>query len=353
MKFYNLKVKDIVRETPDTITIHLKQPLFSKIKYKPGQFLTLIVPVNGKSERRAYSLSSAPNLDETLAVTIKRVPQGIVSNYLNDYLKVGDTIDIMEPMGNFMLEVDRNLQRHIVLFGCGSGVTPLMSIAKSVLNFEQGSTVSLIYGNRSLDSVIFAAKLEEMQKKFGSRFNVVHVLSRPADSWNGHKGRIDKAMAINIINLLPKFEVSKTEYYMCGPEGMMDEVQVALAQLKVPKERVHRESFVASTPEEPQDEQSLAAAGIVKQEVTILLDGDEYKVSVPPQKSILEAALDAGVDMPYSCQSGLCTACRGQCTSGKVKMDEDEGLSEKEIKEGYVLTCVSHPLTADVVITMG
>ncbi|MCS6968363.1 MAG: ferredoxin--NADP reductase [Cytophagales bacterium] len=354
MKQFNLKVKDITRETEDTVTLHLRQPLFSKIKYKPGQFLTLILNINGKSVRRAYSLSSAPEIDDTLSITIKRVPGGLVSNYVNDHVKVGDYVDILEPIGNFYLEPNKDLQRHIVLFGSGSGITPLMSIAKSVLAFEPKSIVSLIYGNRTLETVIFRQKLEEMQNRYGDRFRVVHVLSRAESSqWNGYKGRIDKQLTIDILQCLPKFEADKTEYFMCGPEGMMDQVMEALHALNVPAQRIHRESFFAPTAEETKDEAALKASGIIEQQVTIILDGDEYQITVKPTQSILDAALNAGLDMPYSCQSGLCTACRGLKKSGEVKMDEDEGLSEKEIQQGYILTCVAHPLTENVVIEIG
>lgn len=354
MKQYNLKVKDITQETEDTVTLHLKQPLFSKIKYKPGQFLTLILTINGKSVRRAYSMSSSPHVDETLSVSIKRVEGGLVSNYVNDHVKVGDHVDILEPMGNFCLEPNKSLKRHVVLFGSGSGVTPLMSIAKSILLVEPQSVVSLIYGNKTMETVIFRQKLDEMQKKYGDRLKVVHVLSRAEDDdWHGYKGRIDKTLAINVLNLLPKFDADKTEYFMCGPEGMMDQVTEALHYLKVPKERIHRESFFSPVAEEAKDEATLKASGITEQQVTIILDGDEYQVTVKPTQSILDAGLDAGIDMPYSCQSGLCTACRGQKKSGEVKMDEDEGLSETEIKEGYVLTCVAHPLSENVVIEIG
>ena len=352
MKFYSLKVKDITKETSDTITVHLKQPLFSKIKYKPGQFLTIVLPINGKSVRRAYSLSSAPTIDETLSITIKRVENGLVSNFVNDHLKVGDKMEIIEPMGHFCLEPDKNLSRHIVLFGSGSGVTPLMSIAKSILMFEPKSTVSLIYGNRNTDTIIFKAKIEEMQKKYGERFNIVHVLSRAEENWIGYKGRIDKSLAINVLTLLPKFDKDKTEYFMCGPEGMMDEVVEALNSLQTPKERIHRESFVSSTASEAKEDAKNAAGGI-ERDVMIILDDEEHRVTVKPGSTILEAGLDAGLDMPYSCQSGLCTACRGKKKAGEVKMDEDEGLSEMEIKDGYILTCVAHPLTDDVVVEIG
>lgn len=350
-KYYRLKVKDIVQETSDTITIHLKQPLFSKINYKPGQFLTLIVPVKGQSYRRAYSLSSSPDLDKNLCVTIKRVEKGIVSNFLNDHLKVGDRLDIMEPIGNFMLEIDPKMERHVGLFGAGSGVTPLMSIAKSVLANEPKSIVSLVYGNRTWDSIIFRELIEEMQAKYGKRFNVVHTLSQADTSWGGYKGRIDKTLVVNVLNLLPK--MTNSEYFMCGPEGMMDDVTEALKMVGATKAQIHRESFVSAASSEGKKEDKNAMAKSEAQEIILLVSGDEYKLTVPPNTFILDAALGAGIDVPYSCQSGLCTACRGKCITGAVTMDEDEGLSEKEIKEGYVLTCVARPITNNVVIEIG
>jgi len=352
-RYFNLKVKDIVQETDDTITIFLKPPLFSKIKYEPGQFLTLIVPINGNTYRRAYSLSSSPHTDPDLAVTIKRVTNGVVSNYLNDHLKVGDRLEIMEPIGNFKLVPDKKAERHIVLFGAGSGVTPLMSIAKSILSYEPKSLVSLVYGNRSLDSIIFRNLLKDMEKKYGERFKVVNVLSRPENAWGGYTGRIDRDLTINVVNLLPKLAHENTEYFMCGPEGMMDSIIEALHSLKVPKERIHRESFVSNVSADHKKDHDPNTANSVAQEVTIILDGDEHKVLVQPNSFVLEAALQAGLDIPYSCQSGLCTACRGKCHTGAVKMDEDEGLSEAEINDNFVLTCVARPLTNNVVIEIG
>ncbi len=349
MKTYSLKIKEITRETPDTFTIHFKQPLFSKIKYKSGQFLTIIVPINGKSERRAYSLSSAPNIDENLSITIKMIENGLVSNYVDKHFKAGDKMEVVEPMGHFCLEPDKNLERHIILFGAGSGITPLISMAKSILVFEPHSIVSLIYGNRNTQSIIFKQTIEEMQKKYGTRFNVVHVLSRPEEDWIGYKGRIDKVLTINVLNLLPKFDKDKTEYYLCGPEGMMNAVREALIYLQTPQEKIHHESFFnISTKDDTKN-----TTDTVSRTVTIILDNEEFQINVKPNTTILEAGLDAGLDMPYSCQSGLCTACRGKKKSGEVKMDEDEGLSEMEIKEGYVLTCVGHPLSDDVVIEIG
>lgn len=343
--YFTLKVREVVKETPDAVTIYLKQPLFKKVKYKPGQFITLLLTINGQKVRRSYSMCSSPNLEGDLAITVKRVKDGLVSNYLNDQASSLSSLEIMEPMGNFTVEPDKARKVHYVLFGGGSGITPLMSILKSVLFFEPMSTVSLVYGNRNMDSVIFKSKLEELRQKFGDRLNIVHILENPPANWGSYSGLVDSVKVANILNLLPKAE--QTEYYICGPSGMMDAVKEGLQKLKVPKERIHIESFVSA----PQEQ--AAGAAFQTREVTVILDGTQHKITVTPDKSILDAGLDAGLDMPFSCQSGLCTACRGKCLSGKVEMVEGDGLSETEIADGYVLTCVGHPLTEDVVVEIG
>ncbi|MES2732570.1 MAG: ferredoxin--NADP reductase [Bacteroidota bacterium] len=348
-RYYHLKVKEIVRETSDTITIHFEQPA-QPIPYRPGQFLTLIVNINGEVVRRSYSMCSSPHADKTLAVSVKRVSNGKVSNFLNDKLKSGDTLEIMEPMGNFSPNLNPNSQRHLVLFGAGSGITPLISIIKSVLATETRSQVSLIYGNRDTQSIIFRTQLEALQAQYGGRFQVIHVLSQPEDSWNGHQGRLNQTLILKLLEHLPNVEKADTEFYMCGPEGLMEEAKKALAIMHVPKERIHKESFLASTTPAPAPEEEVVSKVIIAREVTVIYEGSEYKFTVTPKQSILEAALDQDIDLPYSCQSGMCTACRGKCLSGKVKMDEEDGLSDHELKEGYVLICVGHPLTGNVVI---
>jgi ring-1,2-phenylacetyl-CoA epoxidase subunit PaaE len=353
-KYHKLKVKQIIRETPDTISIYFKQPFFSKIRYKPGQFLTLLVPINGQVERRSYSMSSCPHTEDELCVTVKRVANGKVSNYLNDYLKPGQELEVMEPMGSFHLDL-HPVQRHVVLIGAGSGITPLMSIAKAVLRMESTSIVSLLYGNRSEDSIIFKETLDKLQKQFSGRFQVFHILSRPGHSWTGYRGRLSRTLATKLLNELPKLNVHKMDYYLCGPQEMMEEMQETLLAMQVPAEKIHKESFVttpAASTAKPETE--VATSSVIKtEEVTLRYDGSEYKIKVSPNKTILEAGLDSGLDLPYSCQSGLCTACRGKCISGKVKMDEEDGLSPQEIKQGFVLPCVSHPLSPDVVIEIG
>lgn len=342
--YYTLKVKEVVKETADTVTIHFKQPLFKKVKYKAGQFLTLIVPINGKKERRSYSMSSAPALDNTVAVSVKRVEGGLVSNYINDHVKAGDSLEVMEPLGNFIFEPDKKKKRNLVLFGGGSGITPLMSMLKSALFLEPETTVSLVYANSNEESIIFAKKLDELKAKFGDRLTLVHNLSKPKDESYPYSGRMDDVRVVNILNLLPNAS-NDSEYYICGPEGMMEAVKQGLKTRKVSASKIFTESFVSTTT----DEQLAEATGDIEtQTVKITVDGQTHEVLVRPDQSILEAGLDEGLDMPFSCQSGLCTACMGKCKSGQIKMIDGDGISEDEINKGYVLLCVGHPLTASV-----
>jgi ring-1,2-phenylacetyl-CoA epoxidase subunit PaaE len=348
MKFHHLQVKEVVKETSEAISIHFWHPLAEQIKYKAGQFITLCIPIEGKKIRRSYSMSSSPHADTSIAVTVKRVDGGLVSNWLNDNVKVGDFIEIIEPMGNFHIEPDSSNSRHAVLFAAGSGVTPLISIAKSILKMEPNSRVSLVYGNRSEDSIIFKAKLEELENQYGGRFKVAYLLSRPSEYWVGEKGHINQAKAIY---WLKEFETDfkKDEFYLCGPVGMMDSVITALDIYEIPKNRIHKENFHA-----PVDDENIEIAeedeSLQTQTVKVKYEGEEYEFEVKPHQTVLEAALDLDIDLPYSCQAGMCTACMGKCVQGKIKMDEEDGLTEKEIKQGFILTCVSHPLTKDVVI---
>lgn len=350
--YLNLKVKEVVRETSDAISIHFEQPTTGDISYKSGQFFTLIAQVNGEEVRRAYSVCSSPYTDSLPAVAVKRVEGGKMSNYLNDELKAGQEMRVMEPNGNFTTDFDSGNDRHIVLFGGGSGITPLISIAKSALDQESNTKVSLIYANRNIESIIFKAKLEAMVAESNGRFQIVHVLEDNSGVLEAHTGRITKEIIETSLAQLPQYAANATEHFMCGPGPMMDTIAEALQALGVADSQVRRESFT-STASEKKEETASDSDEVVAREVTVLYDGDEYKYTVEPGETILEKGLEEDIDLPFSCQSGLCTACRGKCMSGKVKMDEEEGLSEAEIDEGYVLPCVSHPLTDDVVIEIG
>ncbi len=351
--YYNLKVKSIIQETKDAISIVFEQPA-NNIAYKSGQFLTLIVPVSGKEVRRAYSLNSSPITDQDLSVTIKRVDLGLMSNWLPDNLKAGDTVKVMEPMGHFTTEYKPENKRHVIMFAGGSGITPMMSIIKSTLTQEPESICSLIYCNRDIDSIIFKDQFEQLQTTHAGRLHVIHVLDNAPMNWQGYSGLLNHDMLTKLFERIPDWGLDKTTYLMCGPEGMMKNVDTLLAARNIPKEKTFKESFVQGTIDKDAKKEVVASNDEKKdREVTIRYDGQEYKIMVAPDHTILETALDQGIDLPYSCQSGLCTACRGKALSGKVKLDEEEGLSQSEKAEGYVLTCVGHPMTDDVVIEIG
>ncbi len=348
--YHSLTVTKVVRETVDAISIVFAQPE-PKLVYKPGQFLTLIASINNKSVRRAYSLSSSPYTDSNLAVTIKRVEGGLMSNFLNDNVKVGDVIEVMEPMGHFTTEFNETNKRHIVMFGGGSGITPLMSHAKAALTQEPKSIVSLIYANRDIESIIFKDAFQDLETTYEGRFRVIHILDNAPLEWQGPSGLLNHKMLTDLFERIPNWGIAQTTHIMCGPEGMMNNVETLLAQQNIPADKIFKESFVAGTINK--ESSTEAPSDINEQTVTIVYDGEEFQVKVSPKQAILDAALDMEIDLPYSCQSGLCTACRGKCISGKVKMDEEEGLSKAEIDAGYVLPCVAHPLTDDVKIEIG
>lgn len=349
---YFLKVKDVDRETGDAVTISFWHPINEEVRYQPGQFLTFMLNINGQKVRRSYSMASSPHVDVSLSVSVKRVPGGLASNYLFDHIKPGDILEALEPMGTFVPKLDPQSRRTIVLIGAGSGITPLFSMAKSALHVEPNSRVWLVYGNRNQDSIIYKAHLDAMEQAYGkSRFQVTHVLSQPSSTWTGVEGRLNQHTLTRLFDQLSKAELQNASFYLCGPDGMMTEARSALSLVGVSTERVHKESY-ATAPVAAGEvvEEPMMAADSSSPEVTVLYEGSEYKFAVAPHQTILEAALDLDIDLPYSCQAGMCTACLGKCISGKVKLDEEDGLSESELKAGYVLTCVAHPVGRDVVI---
>lgn len=356
-KHFHLSVKNITQETSDAITIEFSQPETEKISYKAGQFLTILVSIQGESLRRAYSLCTSPIVDENPAVTVKRVAGGKVSNYLNDNLKPGDTLEVMEAAGVFTTDYEESRKRHLILFGGGSGITPLMALLKTTLVAEPQSIVSLVYANRDAQSIIFKDQLEELIKKYQGRLRVIHVLEKAPIFWQkGYKGRINTSILKKILKALPESSPEQTEYFMCGPSGMMNQISSSFQELKLPLEKLHKEVFGISPEEAAQRKAQVAAANpqdedeLKDREIKVIYGGDTFVFTVPPDKTILETAQSLDIDLPYSCQSGMCTACMGRCTSGKVKLDEEDALTPGEIESGYVLTCVGHPMTDNVVI---
>jgi ring-1,2-phenylacetyl-CoA epoxidase subunit PaaE len=351
-RFMHLTIKEVVHETADAVSLVFEEPESGKLNYKPGQFITLILTVEGKKIRRAYSLSSSPYLGENPTVTIKRVEGGMMSNYINSKLKTGNEIEIMEPMGSFTTEISADNRRHIFLVGGGSGVTPLMSLAKSILSEESDSKISLIYANQNESSIIFADRIKSLKTEYPDKFDFIDFLENPPSDWSGYTGRLDVNNLKTAISELSDDSYADVAYYTCGPEPMMNIVMKTLDEMDVADDKKHKESFVAGNTS-PKEIIANEGETLGEREVTIILHGEEHKYTVNPKSTILESGLNQNLDMPYSCQSGLCTACRGKCISGIIKMDEEDGLSAEEKAQGYVLLCVGHPMTDDVVIEIG
>ncbi len=340
----HVRIAEKVVETSDAVTLVLEQHELIK-KYKPGQFLTLLLTVAGEKIRRSYSFSSSPDVDALPSITVKKIKDGKASSYIFDALKSGDILEFQQPAGVFTL--DKVTKVNLVFVGAGSGITPLMSMIKTALASKKYKHVSLIYSNRNEDSVIFKTQLNALLAA-NSNFNVVYTYSQPHDSALP-KGRLNQSQFIKIIEGIDNLSVAHADYFLCGPDGMLDEVKHGLEILQVPTSNIHKESFVTTNENDSVFVSVPEHVGDAN-EVTVMYQGSEYKFTVKPGKTILQSALDEDIDLPYSCMSGLCTACMGKCLSGSVEMGDQDGLSEKEVKNGYVLTCVGRPAVAGTVI---
>ncbi len=347
-KALTLKISKVIKVTDDAISIHFKQPFFNKIKYAAGQFLTLLVNVDGQVERRCYSLNSAPGVDDFVSVTVKRIKDGKVSNFLFNNTKEGDKIKVLRPMGNFTVIPDKRQKRHIVLLGAGSGITPLISILKSILNNEPESLVSLVYGNRDKDSIIFDEELTSYKERFGGRMRLLHLLENPGDFEDCYKGRVERTQVPGLLERLPKLAPEHTAYYICGPSGMMTEAEEGLKAAGVDAAQINIEKFSAPPPSAAE----VKAPGpmVENREVTLMLKGKEYLVPVKAGTTIMDAALDEKIKVPYVCMDGICGTCKAKKTCGEVYMRKGHVLTQSEMDEDIVLTCICKPLTNNVVL---
>jgi len=348
-KFHSLKVIDVVRETPDAVSVAFEVPpaLKADYKYKQGQYLTLKFNIKGEELRRSYSICSSPVDENELRVAIKKVKDGRVSTYINDNLKAGDVIEVMTPMGNFFTEMNAANKKNYILFGGGSGITPMLSILKTVLKSEPLSRVTLFYGNNDESSIIFKKQIEQLAVANADRLNVIHVLNTAP---NGHpeklKGMMTKEKNIELVKDYVDMSADN-EYFICGPGPMMENVVNALKEIKIPEPKVHIEYFTA--PVNP-DEVKPSADVTSGASATIVIDGDEHAVTLQDNETILEAAMRIGLDAPYACQGGSCCTCRALLEEGKVDMAVNYALSASEVKQGFILTCQSRPTTDKVVV---
>lgn len=352
-RFHRLKVAEVTRETADCVSVVFDVPadVRNEFTYIQGQYLTLKVKVNGEELRRSYSLCTSPVADRELRVAVKKVKDGRVSTYINDKLKAGDEMEVMTPMGNFHSPLSPTNSKNYILFAGGSGITPMLSIIKTVLQSEPGSKITLFYGNRDEASIIFKNQLSELAAKNADRFKLYHILE--------HCGEEVEELCRGILlpekvrSLIAKYVDLKADnvFFICGPGPMMENVKVVLGDLKVDQKKIHIEYFTAVEAAVKAAEES-SPAEIVHSKVTVILDDEEVHFDLASNgKSVLDVAQDAGMDVPFACKGGVCCTCRAKLMEGQVKMDQNFALSEEELERGYILTCQSHPVTEKVVIS--
>ncbi len=354
-KFNSLKVKDIRRETADAVSVAFDIPPTLQIpyQYKQGQYITLKLTVNGEEIRRSYSICTSPHSENELRVAIKEVKGGRASTFINKTLKVGDVIEVMTPMGNFYTSLSGGHKKNYILFAGGSGITPMMSILKSTLYIEKQSTITLIYANKNEDSTIFKKEIDELELK-QPNLRVVYVFDAPQQKVQELQTGIITAEKAK--KLIENFGATADEYFICGPGPMMENVKSALVGLKVPSEKIHIEYFNAvveavNKAENLPDGKAGNSSAKVNAKIKVIQYGIETEFNLKTEgSSILDAAIDAGVDAPFSCKGAVCCTCRAKVLEGKVKMDANFALTESEVEQGYILTCQAHPLTESVVV---
>lgn len=346
MRFYSLRIADVRRETEDAVSIGLAVPatLRGTFAFRPGQYLTLRAMIDGREVRRAYSICAG--LDEgVLRVAIKHVPGGVFSHHANTRLREGDLIEAMPPEGRFGLVPGTPPQPRLLLgLAAGSGITPILSILKSTLAREPASRFVLLYGSRSTSRILFRAELEDLKDRHLERLVVVHTLSREAQDVAALNGRLDTA---KLRALLPGLAdpAAIDQAFVCGPATMVEELPTALVAMGMDEGRIQVERFTPAAPSGPRPavarEAAVAAAAIA----TIIHDGTTNAVPVAAGETVLDAALRAGLDLPWSCHGGMCSTCRARITEGAVRMAANFSLEPWETAAGYALTCQSHPTT--------
>lgn len=348
LHFHLLRVRQVHADTDDAriVTLEVPPDLESTFEFTPGQYLTVRRP--GKDPRRSYSICAAPG--EALRVGVRLVPGGAFSGWLHAELKAGDWLEAMEPQGRFGAALgDR--PRHVLAVAGGSGITPILSIVKTVLEGDDAARVTLLYGNRQAGSTMFKEEIEDLKNRYLTRLAVHTVFSREAMDAPLSSGRLDAAKVASFLRLAGGVQAID-EVFVCGPHAMNDEVEAALLAAGLPASRIHIERFgippsaADATLHAPKEGDATTA------KISIVRDGLTREVGfLPSDESILAAASRAGLDVPYSCRSGVCATCRAKLLQGQVRMDRNFALEKADLDAGFVLTCQAHPLTEHVVVS--
>jgi ring-1,2-phenylacetyl-CoA epoxidase subunit PaaE len=344
--FHRLAVADIDRLTDDAVAVTFAVPpeLADAYAFTPGQHLTLRTTIDGEEVRRSYSICSTPSSGR-LRVAVKVLEGGVFSGHANTALRPGDEIDVMTPAGRFGVEPDPTNAKRYAAVVAGSGITPVLSIAEAVLEIERRTVLTLVYGNRTTSSVMFAEELADLKDRYPDRFQLLHVLSREPHDADLLHGRIDEAKVRQLLDVVvPPATVD--EWFLCGPFGMVQQVRQALEERGVPKRTVHLELFhvdgdaprvARHRPVEGPDDSA--------QEVTVRLDGRSSTFRMPPEGSVLDATLAVRPDAPFACKGGVCGTCRARVVRGAVEMARNYALEPAEVESGFVLACQSVPTT--------
>ena len=349
--FHALRVREVRRETADCVSLALEVPdtLAGQFRFTQGQYLNVRREMAGSEVRRSYSICSGLD-DGELRIAVKEVPEGLFSAWANRALAAGGTLEVMPPEGRFFVPLDAGHAKHYVAFAAGSGITPVLSLARTTLAKEPGSRFTLVYGNRTLGSVIFNEALEDLKDRYLARFALYHVFSREVQAIELFNGRVDGAKVGRFLDtLIPPGSIG--EAFVCGPASMGDEVKAVLQARGVPAAHIHLERFGAPPGGPAAARPASAIPAARPANVTVIADGVRYDLDLPEAgESILDAALKAGADLPYACKAGVCCTCRAKLIEGEVRMDANYTLEDAEIKAGYRLTCQSHPVTPKVIL---
>jgi ring-1,2-phenylacetyl-CoA epoxidase subunit PaaE len=346
--FHPLPVARVDRLCEDAVAVTFAVPheLRKEFAFRPGQYLTLRQDLEGVEERRSYSICAPPSAPPRIGV--RRVADGLFSTRLVDRLRPGDVLDVLPPLGRFTPDLTRR-GRHHVFVAAGSGITPVLSIMSAVLSADPEGRATLLYGNRRTDTVMFGDELADLKDRYPARLQLVHVLSREPRDVELFSGRLDAAKLGALLDtLVPTSDVD--HWWLCGPFGMLTDADAVLSARGVPRERVHRELFYVDEPPPPLDRADESAVDGPAASVTLHLDGRETSLVLPADTPILDAAQRVRADLPFACKGGVCGTCRAKVTSGKVEMRRNYALEQRELEEGFVLTCQALPRSEEVTI---
>ncbi len=348
--FHKLNIKDIRRETSDCVSISFDIPreLKADFLFKQGQNITIKSIINKEEIRRSYSICSSP-LDKELRVAVKEVSDGAFSSFANHELKETDVLDVLPPTGTFFTEVNITNKKNYVFFAAGSGITPVISIIKTILLSEPGSNVTLVYGNKNVSSIIFKEELEALKDKHMQRIRIYYVLSRERTDAEINYGRID-AEKCKRLSALIDYNAAD-EFFICGPEEMIFTVKRFLESNKIESNKIHFELFTTPVRKNISIDTDAKIKKAEGSDITIKSDGRSFNFNLDYESNtILDAALAQGADLPFACKGGVCTTCKAKLVEGKVEMEVNYGLEPDEVIAGFILTCQSHPRSKKVVV---